>query len=101
MPLTQTQELERLLWASVFFSGKDARDILDRCKSAPPEVVDEIIGFVKEGLKKQKEVLYQIAEIDPEFPGKLEAFLNGEITRAANAHETESQANVEDIFVGS
>lgn len=98
MPLTQTEELERLLWQLNFLTGDDMQRILDQCKNAPREAIEKIIAVLEQGVIKQDEILEKLVQKDPDFPKKFDGFMKEQICSAAVMHETEEQKRTEGIF---
>ncbi|MBI3336663.1 hypothetical protein HYZ98_03820 [Candidatus Peregrinibacteria bacterium] len=98
MPLTKTEELERLLWKLNFLTGDDMKNILEQCKNVPEEAINNAILVLKEGVKKQDEVLKKIVEKDPQFPKKFDSFMREQVRSVATIHEAAEQKRAEDIF---
>lgn len=90
--MEKQKRIQTLVDKLYFLSWDDSQKILQGAVRAPAAVLDKLIGVLENALKEQDVMVAKMIKADPEFPKKLDAFMNQQIHDAAVKVEEGEQA---------
>ncbi len=90
--MEKQKRIQALVDKLYFLPWDEAQKILQGALRAPAAALDKLIAVLEDALKQQDVMVAKMIEADPEFPKKLDAFMNQQIHDAAVKVEAGDQA---------
>ncbi|MBM3231030.1 hypothetical protein FJZ28_01760 [Candidatus Peregrinibacteria bacterium] len=96
--MDKQKRIQTLVDKLYFLPWAESQKILQGAMRAPAAALDKLIGVLEDALKKQDAMVAKMIEADPEFPKKLDTFMNQQIHDAAVKVEAGEQAAAQQRF---